>query len=99
VFIGGIDNILLNIVDPLFLGLASEAKVKVASKTVVKRNPEEKVGVFCKRNGRPSVIEYTEITEEMANMRDESGELCYGESHILCNLFNIEAIDLIGIKP
>jgi len=96
VFIGGIDNVLLNVVDPLFIGMACEANVKAASKTVVKRDPTEKVGVFCKRNGRPSVIEYTEITEEMANMRDANGELCYGESHILCNLFNISALDLIG---
>ncbi|MBR6688833.1 MAG: UTP--glucose-1-phosphate uridylyltransferase [Clostridia bacterium] len=96
IFIGGIDNILLNIVDPLFIGMAKDAGVKAASKTIVKANPAEKVGVFCKRNGRPSVIEYSEISEEMANLRDENGELLYGESHILCNLFNIDALELIG---
>ncbi len=98
IFIGGIDNILLNIVDPLFIGMAADKGVKAASKTIVKANPSEKVGVFCKRNGRPSVIEYTEITEEMANLRDENGELLYGESHILCNLFNIAALELIGTE-
>ena len=96
IFIGGIDNILLNPVDPLFIGMTSEYKLKAGSKTIVKRDPYEKVGVFLKSNGRPKVIEYTEVTEEMANMRDDKGEFCYGESHILCNLFNISVLEQIG---
>lgn len=96
VFIGGIDNVLLNMVDPLFMGLAIDRNVNVASKSIVKANPTEKVGVFCKRNGRPSVIEYTEITDDMAHETDSQGELLYGESHILCNLFSITAIKQIG---
>ena len=63
---------------------------------MVKANPHEKVGVFCKKNGKPSVIEYSEITPEMAEERDENGELKYGESHILCNLFNIKAIEKVS---
>lgn len=96
IFVGGIDNVLLKMVDPLFIGMAQDKNVKIASKSIVKANPQEKVGVFCKRNGKPSVVEYTEITEEMAQMCDDEGELLYGESHILCNLFNIEALKLIG---
>ena len=95
VFIGGIDNVLLKMVDPLFMGLAISKGVKLAGKSIVKSNPEEKVGVFCKRNGKPSVVEYTEITEQMAYESDESGELLYGESHILCNMFNIQALKQI----
>ena len=95
VFVGGIDNVLLKMVDPIFLGMAEEKGVLIASKSVVKANPFEKVGVFCKKNGKPSVIEYTEITDDMANMVDDEGELLYGESHILCNLFNIKALEII----
>ena len=89
IFIGGVDNCLVKMVDPLLMGLAIEKRVTAAGKSVVKANPQEKVGVFCKKNGRPSVVEYTEIPEEMAHAKDENGELIYGESHILCNLFNI----------
>lgn len=96
IFIGGIDNVLLKMVDPLLMGLAIEKQVKLAGKSIVKVSPEEKVGVFCKRNGKPSVIEYTEITDEMARESDCEGELLYGESHILCNLFSIEALKQIG---
>lgn len=48
------------------------------------------------KNGKPSVVEYTEITDEMAEQQDENGELVYGESHILCNLFNIDCLEEIG---
>ncbi len=99
VFIGGVDNCLVKMVDPVLMGIAIDKKVTVACKSVVKANPQEKVGVFCKRNGKPNVIEYTEITEEMAEQRDENGELLYGESHILCNLFSVEAIERMGAEP
>lgn len=95
-FIGGVDNVLVNMVDPVFLGLAIENKVLAAGKSVVKAGPHEKVGVFCKRDGKPSVVEYSEISTQMAEETNEKGELKYGESHILCNLFNIDAIEEIS---
>lgn len=99
VFIGGVDNCLVKMVDPVLMGVAIDKGVTVACKSVVKANPKEKVGVFCKKNGKPNVIEYSEITEEMAEATDEHGELLYGESHILCNLFNISAIERMGVTP
>jgi len=98
-FIGGVDNCLVKMVDPLLMGIAIQKQVTAAAKSVVKANPQEKVGVFCKKNGKPSVVEYTEIPEEMAQATDERGELIYGESHILCNLFNIDAVERMGSKP
>ena len=99
VFIGGIDNCLVKMVDPVLMGIAIDKSVTVACKSVVKANPQEKVGVFCRRNGKPNVIEYSEITEEMAEARDENGELLYGESHILCNLFSVDAVERMGANP
>ena len=99
VFIGGVDNCLVKMVDPVLMGIAIDKGVTVACKSIVKANPHEKVGVFCKRNGKPGVIEYSEITDEMAEAVDENGELLYGESHILCNLFNIKAVERMGVPP
>ena len=96
VFIGGVDNVLVKMVDPVLIGLAEEKHVLAAGKSIVKAGPKEKVGVFCKKNGKPSVIEYSEISEEMAAETNDDGELKYGESHILCNLFNIKAIEKIS---
>ena len=99
IFIGGVDNCLVKMVDPVLMGIAIQKHVTAAGKSVVKANPGEKVGVFCKKNGRPSVVEYTEISKDMAEAIDERGELIYGESHILCNLFNIDAVERMGRTP
>ena len=96
VFIGSVDNALLKMADTILLGMAIDKKVQIASKSVVKANPHERVGVFCKMNGHPKVIEYTELPEKMAEEVDDEGELKYGESHIMCNLYTIEAIEKIS---
>ena len=96
VFIGGVDNVLVRMTDVLFTGFAAANNYKAASKTILKAHPEEKVGVFCKKDGMPYVIEYTEISEEMANERNENGELVYAESHMLLNMFNIEILERIA---
>lgn len=96
VFIGSVDNALLKMVDVTLLGMAIDQGVQIASKSVVKANPHERVGVFCKMNGHPKVIEYTELPEKMAEEIDSDGELKYGESHIMCNLYTIDAIEKIS---
>lgn len=99
IFIGGVDNAILKMADTTLLGMAIEKGVQIASKSVVKVSPQERVGVFCKMNGHPKVIEYTELPEEMAEETDNNGELKYGESHIMCNLFSIDAIEKISKEP
>lgn len=96
VFIGAVDNILLNMVDPMLIGLAIKDENEIASKTIIKANPQEKVGVFCKKNGVPAVIEYTELSKEMSELTNENGELVFGESHVMCNLYSINAIEKIS---
>lgn len=98
IFIGSVDNALLNMCDPMLVGLTIDEGNVIGSKSVAKANPHEKVGVFCKKDGKPGVIEYSELPEEMAEERDEMGELLYGESHIMCNLYSIDALELIASK-
>lgn len=96
VYISSIDNILLKLVEPTLLGLTIQQNNLIGSKTIIKNSPEEKVGVFCKKDGVPTVIEYTELSEEMSKQRDLNNELVFGEAHIMCNLFNIKAIEKIA---
>lgn len=96
VFIGTIDNPLSKITDEMLIGMAKENNVLEAGKSALKANPEEKVGVFCKKNGKPSVVEYTEITKEMSNAVDENNNLMYGDLHMVCNIFNIKGLETIG---
>jgi len=96
VFICGVDNCLMKLADPIFLGFAIESGCKAASKPVLKRDPYEKAGVFCRKNGRPYVIEYTEISDEMANLKDDKGNYVYGDAHILGNIFRLDFLKEIA---
>lgn len=95
VFICGVDNVLVKMVDPLLIGLCINNNILAGGKSTVKTGPNERVGVFCKKNGKPGIVEYTEISEEMANLRDENGELVFGDLHMVCNVFNIKALEKI----
>lgn len=53
---------------------------------------------MCKQNGKVKVIEYTELPEEIAEETNKKGELKFGESHIMCNLFNIKALEKASTK-
>lgn len=96
IFINGVDNVLAKMVDSTLLGITIDKKALAGVKSIVKRNPEEKVGVFCKKNGKPSVIEYIEIPKSLSEARNKDGELEYGESHILNNLLNIEFVENVS---
>ena len=95
VYICGVDNIMVNPIDPIFIGETIHNNMQIASKSVAKAYPEEKVGVFCKRNNKPSTVEYIELSEEMRNKRDNNGELVYGEANIISHLLSIDAIEKI----
>lgn len=98
VFIGSVDNILLKYVDSLLLGLTASQGNEIGTRTVLKRDPEERVGVLCKQNNKIKVIEYTELPKEIACIKDDDGELVFGESHIMCNLFSLNAIKRASTK-
>ena len=98
VYICGVDNIMVNPIDPVFIGLTIKNNMQVASKSVVKAYPEERVGVFCKRDGKPSTIEYIEMTEEMKQEKNQSGELLYGEANFISHLLSLNAIELTSEK-
>lgn len=96
VFIGSIDNVLLKMVDPTLIGLAEEKGVEIATKSILKNDPKERVGVICKKDGKVGVIEYSEMPEDLAEAVDEDGDLIFGESHIMCNLFSLEILQKLA---
>ena len=98
IFIGSVDNALLDMVDPIFLGLTITEGNEIGSKSVSKKDPTERVGVFCKANGVPAVIEYSELSKELSEARDENGELLYGEANIMCHLYSLDALKKIANK-
>lgn len=90
-----VDNVLQRIADPCFIGATIRKNCAVGAKVVRKNAPDEKVGVMCLEDGRPSIVEYYELTEELMNARDEKGEPAYYFGVILNYLFRVP--DLIAI--
>ena len=90
-----VDNVLQRIADPCFVGATIEAGVEAGAKVVRKNAPDEKVGVMCLEDGRPSVIEYYELTDELMNTLNEKGESVYNFGVILNYLFEVKALERI----
>lgn len=87
-----VDNVLQRIADPVFVGAVMEKNCVVGAKVVKKNAPDEKVGVMCLEDGRPSIVEYYELTEELMNAKDEKGEPAYNFGVILNYLFKESAL-------
>ena len=88
-----VDNVLQKIADPVFFGAVLERGCDSGTKVIRKANPEEKVGVMCLRGGRPSVVEYTELSEQMRYEKNEAGEYCYNFGVTLNYLFRIDKLE------
>lgn len=91
-----VDNCLQRIADPLFIGATIAYGCESGAKVVKKAAPDEKVGVLCTEDGRPSIAEYYEMTEEMATARKEDGELLYGFGVILNYVFSEKKLEEIA---
>lgn len=65
-----VDNCLVKVADPTFIGFASSKSVDIATKVVRKRNAKEPVGLILQKNGLPDVVEYSEIDDSMAEAHD-----------------------------
>ena len=91
-----VDNVLQRIADPAFIGATILSGCEVGAKVISKVAPEEKVGVLCYRDGRPSIIEYSDLSEEMMYQKDENGDYAYNSGVILNYLFKTAALKRIA---
>jgi UDP-N-acetylglucosamine/UDP-N-acetylgalactosamine diphosphorylase len=87
-----VDNVLQQIADPVFVGATIDSGCVSGAKVVRKADPYERVGALCLEDGKPSIIEYYELTPEMAEATDEKGSLLYGFGVILNYLFRVDKL-------
>ena len=90
-----VDNVLQRIADPVFVGATIDSGRVSGAKVVRKADPNEKVGVLCLEDGKPSIVEYYEMTEEIINSREANGELSYNFGVILNYLFRVDKLEEI----
>lgn len=93
-----VDNVLQRIADPCFVGAVIQNGCAAGSKVVRKCAPDEKVGVMCLEDGRPSIVEYYELTEDLMNAKDENGDPAYYFGVILNYLFKVADLEKIREK-
>jgi len=91
-----VDNILVKMADPIFIGFCFDRGVDCAAKVLEKATPNEPVGVLCLKNNRPAVVEYSELPNEYATLiNSATGKLVYNEAHICMNAFTVEFLKRI----
>lgn len=90
-----VDNVLQRIADPLFIGAVIQSGLQSGGKVVSKANADERVGVLCLEDGKPSIVEYYEMTEDMRTLLTDDGELAYRFGVILNYLFNVGKLEEI----
>ena len=90
-----VDNVCQRIADPTFVGATIKSGMPSGAKVVSKATPEEKVGVLCYEDGKPSIVEYYELTEQMRYQTNEDGELAYKDGVILNYLFRFDKLEEI----
>jgi len=83
-----VDNPLINIFDPLFIGLHVLDQAEMSSKALIKTGPKEKVGNFCLVDGRVTVIEYSDLPDELAEKRNPDGSLVFQLGSIGIHIIN-----------
>ncbi len=88
-----VDNVLQRIADPCFVGATIEKNCAVGAKVVKKAAPDEKVGAMCLEDGRPSIVEYYEMTQELMDAKNEKGEPAYNFGVILNYLFYVPELE------
>jgi UDP-N-acetylglucosamine/UDP-N-acetylgalactosamine diphosphorylase len=92
-----VDNCLVKVADPTFIGFTSSRNASIATKVVRKRNAHEAAGVVVERNGRPDVVEYSEIDDATAEARDPKNPdlLKFRAANIVNHYYSFEFLERI----
>jgi UDP-N-acetylglucosamine/UDP-N-acetylgalactosamine diphosphorylase len=93
VFYFQVDNPLVKIADPVFLGHHLAARAEVSSRVVAKRGPKEKTGVFASVDDRCTIIEYSDLPDDLAHQTDERGKLRLWAGNPAIHLFDVNFLE------
>ncbi len=99
IFYFQVDNPLVKIADPAFVGQHIESRSEVSSKVVFKEKPEEKVGVLALLDGRCGIVEYSDMPAEMLNELADDGTLAFRAGNPAIHLFDLQFLKRVTTGP
>lgn len=91
-----VDNPLVKIADPIYLGMHELANSEMSVKVISKNAPGEKVGVVVERGGQLEVVEYSDLPRDVAEMTDKDGRLTYWAGNIAIHVFNVDFLERLA---
>ncbi len=90
-----IDNPLVRVIDPVFIGLhatAPDSSAEMSSKMLAKTDPNEKVGLFCLQDAKLGMIEYSDLPAELAEERDAAGDLRFNAGNPAIHILGVDFV-------
>lgn len=84
-----VDNPLVEIADPLFIGFHLKAGADISTKVCTKRDPQEGLGVVAVRDGRSMIVEYSELTPAQMQARRSDGRLNLLFGSVAIHVFSV----------
>ena len=91
-----VDNPLIRLIDPLFIGLHVMDKAEMSSKALIKAGPLEKVGNFCQVDGKITVIEYSDLPDEAAYRKNPDGSLAFELGSIGIHMIDVSFVEKLN---
>jgi UDP-N-acetylglucosamine/UDP-N-acetylgalactosamine diphosphorylase len=88
-----VDNPNVKMIDPLFIGLHALENAEMSAKMLPKSHAKEKVGNFCLQDGKMSIIEYSDMPAELAELRNDDGSLAFNAGSIAIHIISVGFID------
>lgn len=86
----GVDNALVRPADPAFVGYCLRQRADCGNKVLWKTSPGEKVGVVATKGGKPCIVEYSDISEEMTRRKGDDGRLAFGAGNICQHFYTLD---------
>lgn len=96
IFYFQVDNVLIKMADPVFLGYHIQDHAQMSAKVTAKRNPEEKVGVICKAGGCTRVIEYSDLPDTHRYATNSDSSLRFSAGSIAIHVLNVDFVEWLN---
>ncbi len=101
IFYFQVDNPLVKVADPAFLGHHLRTRAEVSAKIVPKESPTDKLGNLVLLDGRCTMIEYSDLPEALARQTDAQGRLRIWAGSPAIHIFDVDFLGRVvgdGVK-